>query len=330
MLARYRNAPPAPAALIDTAMDGRRLGIGTALPHAFLHAAAPGYLNDTEWDALPDDWLEQALDYTARPARGVRGPLTRIRPRPARSGAPGSGSRVGGEPSAGGTDGPRYRLADYLDQHGRIHRKGQIPPPDFWAAAAQHASPGDQATLGYSAHARGLYQAAAQLYKNASARGNLQGVFYLADTPHALLGDDRAAGWAIAHAPLDDPDAVARLIDILREADARERVTELLQRDPAAHVSLENPHGVADLLDELREADAPAQFTALADRAAAHASLDDPGAVARLLSSLLQADAREQVTVMLRRDPAAHVSLRTRTGWTACRTGCRRRARPSR
>ena len=74
-------------------MDARRLGMGIGLPQAFLEAAAPGYLTDTEWDALDEDWLEQALAYTAVPCKGVRGPLTRIRPRPARSRLPGPGSR---------------------------------------------------------------------------------------------------------------------------------------------------------------------------------------------------------------------------------------------
>ena len=84
LLARYRNAPPAAAALIDAAMDARRLGMGAGLPQAFLEAAAPGYLTDDQWDALGEDWLEQALAYTAVPCKGARGPLTRIRPRPAR------------------------------------------------------------------------------------------------------------------------------------------------------------------------------------------------------------------------------------------------------
>ena len=44
LLARYRHAPPAAAALIGTAMDARRLGMGAGLPQAFLEAAAPGYL----------------------------------------------------------------------------------------------------------------------------------------------------------------------------------------------------------------------------------------------------------------------------------------------
>ena len=83
LMARYRNAPPAAAALINAAMDARRLGMGVALPLAFLEAAAPGYLTDTDWDGLGEDWLEQALAYTAAPCKGIRGPLARIRPRTA-------------------------------------------------------------------------------------------------------------------------------------------------------------------------------------------------------------------------------------------------------
>ena len=109
LLARYRNAPPAAAALINAAMDARRLGMGIGLPQAFLEAAAPGYLTDAEWDALGEDWLEQALAYTAVPCKGVRGPLTRIRPRPARSRATGPGSRDSDEQLAGGRPAPAGR-----------------------------------------------------------------------------------------------------------------------------------------------------------------------------------------------------------------------------
>ena len=58
LLARYRNAPPAAAALIHAAMDARRLGMGIGLPQAFLEAAAPGYLTD---------------DRMGRPRRGLAG-----------------------------------------------------------------------------------------------------------------------------------------------------------------------------------------------------------------------------------------------------------------
>lgn len=46
LLARYRNAPPAAAALIRAAMDARRLGMGAGVPQAFLEAAEAGYLTD--------------------------------------------------------------------------------------------------------------------------------------------------------------------------------------------------------------------------------------------------------------------------------------------
>ena len=82
LLAQYRNAPPAAKALINTAMDARRLGAGISLPLAFLEAAAPGYMNDAEWDALSEDWLEQALTYTAASRKGARGPLDSHPPPP--------------------------------------------------------------------------------------------------------------------------------------------------------------------------------------------------------------------------------------------------------
>jgi hypothetical protein len=142
LLARYRNAPGAAKALINAAMDARRLGMGFGLPQAFLSSAAPGYLIDAEWDSLGEDWLDLALAYAAVPCKGVHGPLTRIRPRPAGPGSPDGGDHPpAGHAGTGG--GPLYRLADYLDQHGRAHRKDQIPPAGFWAAVAGHASPAD-------------------------------------------------------------------------------------------------------------------------------------------------------------------------------------------
>ena len=329
LLARYRRAPPAAAALIGAAMDARRLGTGIALPQAFLEAAAPppGYLTDTEWDAQDDDWLEQALRYTTKDAKGVRGPLTRIRPRPARSGATGSGSRDSEEQPADGPagtqGGPLYRLADYLDQHGRVHRKGHIPPAGFWAAAARHALPGDQAALGDAAHARGLYRAAAQLHKNAAASGNLDAASYLVENPPCLRTDGRPALWAMAQAPLTDPEAVANLLNWRLAWRERNQAAALLHRDPAAHVSLGDLYGVAGLLGSLRAArrhrvaGAQEQATALAVRAAAQAPLTDPGAVVRLLDSLSAAGAQEQATALAVRaaaqapltDPGAVVRL---------------------
>jgi hypothetical protein len=314
LLARYRNAPPPAAALIHAAMDARRLGMGVGLPQGFLAAAAPGYLTDAEWDVLGEDWLEQALAYTAQPSKGVRGPVTRIRPRPARSRVAGPGSPDRAEQRADGPadipGGPLYRLADYLDQYGRTHRRGQFPLAGFWAATADHASPADQAALGAAAHARGLYRVAAQLHKNAAAFGNLDAVLYLSNPPGCLRGDIGPALWAAAYVPLDHPWDVARLLECLEEAGAPEQATAaLLRRDPAAHVPFDDPNGVLWLLECLEEAGAQEQVTALLRRdPAAHVPLDNPVGVANLVRGLRKAGARELATALAGR-AAAHVPL---------------------
>jgi hypothetical protein len=342
LLARYRNAPPAATALIHAAMDARRLGMRVGLSHAFLEAAASGYLTDNEWDALREDWLEQALAYTAVPCKGVRGPLTRIRRRPLRSRPAEPNSRDSYERVTGAQDEPLYRLADFLDQHGRAYRSSQIPGAGFWTAAADHASAADQATLGDAAHARGLYRAAAQLHKNAAAAGNLRSAVYLCSPPPCLRADTRPAYWAATHAtlydplgvaflleklrdsgmqeqaitlagraatqvPLDNPFGVARLLGSLRGAGLHEQAITLAGR-AATHVPLDNPFGVDFLLDELRDSGMQEQAITLAGRAATHVPLDNPSDVARLLGSLRGAGLHEQAITLAGR-AATHVPL---------------------
>jgi len=297
LLARYRNAPPAARALIHTAMDARRLGMRQALPHAFLEASAPGYLSDAEWDGLAEDWLEQALAYTGAPCKGVRGPLTRIRPRPDAATAHGTGTR------------PTYRLADYLDQHGRRNRRDHTPPASFWTAAV-HARSGDLCALAQASADRGLLRYSAQLYKNAAAHGIPAAAGALIDDLHALCPTDpRPAHWATAHASLDDPDGVARLLDSLQNVGAHEQTAALLARDPATHVALDDPNGVGSLLHRLRDAGAHEQAAALAARAATHARFDAPFSVSTLVDDLQNVGAHEQAAALLARDLATHVSL---------------------
>ncbi|BBC38579.1 hypothetical protein SGFS_098730 [Streptomyces graminofaciens] len=89
LLERYHTAPAAARALVDAAIDARRLGLGPALPSALLEEAADGHLTATQWDLLPDDWFEEAMAHVARGVRGARGALTgtspprRTGPRPA-------------------------------------------------------------------------------------------------------------------------------------------------------------------------------------------------------------------------------------------------------
>ena len=328
LMARYRHSPPAAAALITAAIDARRLGMGIALPLAFLEAAAPGYLTDADWDELGEDWLNQALAYTAAPARGIRGPLAGIRPRTTPSTIP--------------APGPACRLADYLEQRGRRARRAHIPPAGFWTAAARFAPPGDLSALARAADDRGLYRDAARLRKHAAALGDTGEAVTLLERLHSLhrhSSDPNPARWAAARAALGDPYAVALLLGALRKAGADEQVAVLLARhpavhdnlvavawlvealheagaddpaatllalDPTAHAALIDPKAVVGLLAAPREMSAYEQAGTLAGRAAA---VDGSPAVAWLLNALRLAGADEQAAALLARDPAAHVTL---------------------
>ena len=182
--------------------------MGPALPRAFLEAAAPGYLTDTDWALLPDDWLEQALDYTAKPSKGIRGPLALIRPRPGPQvpAGLGSGDRPGSWPTI-------------LTSTAGNARHELIAPPEFWAAAGTYADPADLGSLGGPAANRGLYRDAGRLYKQAGTHGDPTTATYLVALLHDLHpGEQRSADWAVANASLDNPAAVALLLNMLREA----------------------------------------------------------------------------------------------------------------
>jgi hypothetical protein len=91
--------------------------------------------------------------------------------------------------------------------------------------------------------------------------------------------------------------------DVLDVAD--EQAAALLARDPAARVSLDDPAAVAGLLDSLRREGANEQAAALDARYDAHAPLDDPSAMAALLDRLQEAGADGQVTALADRLPGA-------------------------
>ena len=148
-------------------MDAARLDMGAVLPHAFLTAAAPGYLTESEWEGLDDDWLEQALAYAAADCKGVRGPLAPVRPR-----------ALAPTPLAARAT---WRLADYLEQHGRSSRQDIIPPAEFWAAAAENCDLRGLENLARAARKYGLLRAAAGLYKRAAAHGHAGAVTALVE-----------------------------------------------------------------------------------------------------------------------------------------------------
>ncbi|MEU4038647.1 hypothetical protein, partial [Streptomyces collinus] len=307
LLDRYEDAPPAARALIHAAMDARRLGAGPHLPLAWLAQAVPGYLTDSEREESEDHELGQTLNYVTTRWNGIPGILTSVK-----TGAdPNQRNRSTVRSDTGparrqtGQRGPLYRLADYLDQHGRRRRADTIPPVGFWAAAADHAHPDDLDSLADAARRRGLYLDSAQLHKHATTHGSAVAAVTLVHRLGQLHpADFRPALWAAAHAALDDPDAVTRLLYALRKVGTQDQVNTLLTRNPAADAALDNPYAVTELLGALREAGAQDQVNTLAARAAADAPLDDPEAVRSLLDVLREAGAQDQVNTLAARAAA--------------------------
>jgi hypothetical protein len=157
LMRRYQCAAPAEKALIHAAMDLRRLGHGPLLPHELLAKAAEGYLKDEELGLLGGNWLEEALAHCAMPCHGVPGPLTPAVPR---------NNRLAGR---------TYRLADFLEQHGRVERRLLCPPASYWEAAIHHCLNSDDCVaLARAAQRRGRLQAAAALFGKALAAGNTE------------------------------------------------------------------------------------------------------------------------------------------------------------
>jgi len=279
LMARYAGpgADSYGQAIITAAMDATRLGRAAPLPAKLLRDAAPGYLDGPppaagSWDTA----LAWATDSGWA-----------LRPVP---------------PTAAGNGTPGYRVAGYLDQHGRRTRADQPGPPSLWDALVTHVrSVGDLGRLAQAAGDRGLYRHAATLWTAAAAAGSADAAARLVTHLGALAEPaqtTRAARWAVSQASLDDPWDVARLLEALRAAGAADAVPDLLARDPAGQVSLSRPWNVAELVRVLRAAGAAESAHALAVRAAAHAKPDNPRYVAWLLRALREAGAAEALEAL--------------------------------
>jgi hypothetical protein len=292
LMARYRNALPGAAALISAAMDARRLGMQLALPLGFLEAAAPGYLSGTDWDSLPEDWLEQALAYTAAPSKGIRGPLARIRPR-----TTGSAS-----------EGPAYRLADYLEQAGAQERLDALPPLEFWEAARRHAAPGDLPALARHAESRGLYRQGALLRMRALASGKDLSVFRLLTClrrvdPHSL---PEAAGWIADRMDLSRPARVHAMLETLEAAGRADLASRLAER-AAGRAALTDLRGVDDLLRDLNRFGRSEALAALGARAAEQADRAHHD-LHLLYETLQRTGSAGAVRALIARDPLRDVT----------------------
>ncbi|MEU3991607.1 hypothetical protein AB0F24_25120 [Streptomyces platensis] len=177
LLRRYEHSTPTARAVLQAAMDARRLGVGLHLPQTFLTDAAIDYLSDQDYDELTDDWAEAAFADLARPVHGKQAPLSRTGARPRRRppGAPTSA------PTPSSVTGPVFRIADYLEQHGRSTRLRLCPPASFWAAAHAHLThPDDLGNLAIAAERRHRLQWAQHVRLRAADAGHPYSLIYLA------------------------------------------------------------------------------------------------------------------------------------------------------
>jgi tetratricopeptide (TPR) repeat protein len=288
LLERYRNAPPGARALIEAAMDARRLGHGLALPHGLLEVAAPGYLTDSQWDSLSEDWLEQSLAYTAVPCHGIRGPLSRIRPRI-------------GEPTHAH---PSYRLADFLEQQGRATRHAQPVPAALWDAFVSFAPNEHLPSLARQARDRGLYRHAAAMANRAAQHGAAWAMHDLADAARRLGDRDCATAWLRCAAETGDEYAMTRLAETLLAHDPREAEKWL-----KAAVKAGSEYAFDDLIKLLDRADRQPEAEQLLRSSMARG---DDKALARMVGRLKRAGHREQAEALLR-EAAVNGSPRARS-----------------
>jgi TPR repeat protein len=125
LLERYKMASPPVRALIQCGMDARRLGADSNLPLNFLARASEDYLTESEYAELDEEnWFTESLRLAGESVHGNLAPLTPIRP-----------SKT--SPLDEGTTRGSVKLADSLEQLGRVDRVLYCPPQSFWSAACE-------------------------------------------------------------------------------------------------------------------------------------------------------------------------------------------------
>ncbi|MFC9429589.1 hypothetical protein [Streptomyces sp. NPDC056987] len=226
---RYEQGSPAARALLGAAMDARRLGVGLYLPGNFLIDAATDYFSENEYDQRGDEWAEAAFAELAHPVHGKQAPLRRAIPRPALR-PPGASSSTGAPAQPVGTV---FRLADYLEQHGRTIRRLLCPPASFWHAAHTHLNhPDDLHGLAEAARARHRLQWHHHLCRRAADAGHPAALFRLASLRRKAGDRDGAERSLLKAADAGNADALLALGD-MREAAGDMTGAEVLFRRAA-------------------------------------------------------------------------------------------------
>ncbi|MFF9121140.1 helix-turn-helix domain-containing protein [Streptomyces massasporeus] len=291
LLNRYRHGSPAAKAVLEAAMDARRLGVGLHLPHAFLTDAAIDYLTDTDYDQLTDDWAERAYAELAELVHGKQAPLRRTIPRPPRR--PPTPTTTADNPTPPST-GPMFRLADFLEQHGRTTRRHLCPPASFWHAAYTHLThPDDLNNLTHAAEIRHRLQWAHHFHHRAADQGATEALVRLAELREEA--GDRESAVALFRQAADngDTEALVRLAELREEAGDRESA-ENLARQAADHGATWALFRLAELREEAGDRESAEN---LARQAADHGTV---WALLRLAELREKAGDRESAEALFR------------------------------
>ncbi|MFF3617543.1 hypothetical protein, partial [Streptomyces sp. NPDC002580] len=249
LLNRYQHASPAAKALLEAAMDARRLGVGLHLPQAFLTDAATDYLTDTDYDRLTVDWAERAYAALAEEVHGTQAPLRlanfRVPRRPPATGGP-------VPPPAG----PQFRLADYLEQYGRSTRSGLCPPDSFWYAAHIRLTHSDDLNnLARAAKHRHRLQWAHHLRCRAAEHGSIHDLYYLA-VLREEAGDEEGFERLLRQAAArGHTDALHHLV-MMRAMVGDWEGAELLLQQAAGYGNTEVLHRLAEMREKAGDGEA--------------------------------------------------------------------------
>ncbi|MFF0094840.1 hypothetical protein ACFYSF_33525 [Streptomyces canus] len=292
LLNRYEHASPAAKALLEAAIDARRLGVGLHLPQAFLTDAATDYLGQNDYDQLTDDWAERAYAELAELVHGKQAPLHRTTPRPARRPPIPTATVTTVVPPP--TAGPQFRLADYLEQHGRSSRRHLCPPASFWHAAhARLTHPDDLSNLALAAEGRWRLQWAHCLRHRAANHGNTDALYHLAELREEAGDQAGAETMARRAAMLGSTKTLYRVAVMRAKAEGWQGFEPLL-REAADHGDTNALYRVAELREQAGDRQgAEALLRQAADRGDIHA-------LYRLAEMLAKAGDQQDVEILLR------------------------------
>jgi TPR repeat protein len=244
----YDGADSFAKAVLTAAMDARRLGYTGLVSADFLHGAAIGYLDGERRAEAATDWFGRALRYCTAKVQGAVAPLTPVRT----------------SPGVGDADG--YRLADFLDQHGREILRGQSVPALAWDALADFvAEPADRTAVAREAARRGLLQHAYLLAKRVAADvGDIAAIGIVAAQYQRWKDTGQAVQWWQRAAAQGDSNSMCHLARCSEERNDQSAANDWWR----SAAELGNPYAIWQYADRLHRLGKPREAEDVLRRAA--------------------------------------------------------------